>query len=717
MFSGEIKEGDEYECRGNLRTSEEPRFSYQLQEKQPTTTKTPRILRFSIQHFNDDNRTTSTKIEENNKSNKTSEEINHDLLMSMDCESYRKDDCSHTCNRRSSTPPPFSSKRFSTESSHPTSKLGRSVSPNKKKLRRSGMVGRIFRNQQWITNPQRRLQFTASSGYIRGRIRQWIRNKQRRNRDLRVLDPSRESNVNKRKRTTDSIDSPATSRRKISKQSHKDIFGQHDGNQIRDEGRRNSISDFTGFSSENPYNSQPVQNTITMCPYPGDQQHQSRSIKQNAKTAIRMDIAKVHIQSNSTQVGSIDDRCIRSSPQSSSTEILEYQAGPSSNANRCFQTTMAENRVVSTSTMEISSSSAENVQEAEGEGSDIGDSILANTILVPNDIENDKEKTTDIPNLKNLAASRMEIIRQSMEKQNLDLTTINHLQHKHRKETINNYNRNWERWANWCSQQSPTINYLEYAPKNVLKYLVQNRHYSTSHLNGIRSSIASVFNVVYPSKPSIGQHHLIQDFFTAHKKQRVQIPTREEIEIWDLDILLKFIKAKYAHNDRLTIMELQYKTVLLLSIFTMWRPKSDISRLQHRDVLFQTENGRIQGVTLICRLPKEAQQKTISLGTIDTSDLCPVTTLYLFIQKTEGYRGKLPENQTLFLAYINEQKPTSCVSPNTVTGWIKNNMSQAGIDTTKYQPHSIRSAASTKAVQLGFKIDDDQYCNWEFYGQ
>ncbi|KAG0926537.1 hypothetical protein G6F57_014767 [Rhizopus arrhizus] len=102
------------------------------------------------------------------------------------------------------------------------------------------------------------------------------------------------------------------------------------------------ISDFTGFSSENSYNSQPVQHTITMCPYPGNQQHQSRSIKQNAKTAIRMDIAKVNIQSNSTQVGSIDNRCIRTSPQSSSTEILEYQAGPSSNANRCFQTTMAE---------------------------------------------------------------------------------------------------------------------------------------------------------------------------------------------------------------------------------------------------------------------------------------------------------------------------------------------------------------------------------------
>ncbi|KAG1031740.1 hypothetical protein G6F43_013897 [Rhizopus delemar] len=169
-------------------------------------------------------------------------------------------------------------------------------------------------------------------------------------------------------------------------------------------------------------------------------------------------------------------------------------------------------------------------------------------------------------------------------------------------------------------------------------------------------------------------------------------------------------------------MDLQRKTVLLLSISSMWRPKSDISRLQHRDVLFQTEEGKIQGVTLISRLPKEAQQKTISLGITSTSDLCPVTTLYVFIQKTEKYRGKLPEEQTLFLAYINEQRLTSCARPNTVTSWIKNDMAQAGIDTNKYQPHSIRSASSTKAVQLGFEINEvkthanwslnSQHCNW-----
>ncbi|KAG1546588.1 hypothetical protein G6F49_010451 [Rhizopus delemar] len=300
-----------------------------------------------------------------------------------------------------------------------------------------------------------------------------------------------------------------------------------------------------------------------------------------------------------------------------------------------------------------------------------------------------------------------------MEKQDLDVTTIRHLQQKHRQETVDSYNRHWAKWVFWCNIQSPKINCLEYAPKNVLRYLVHNRQFSTSHLNGIRSSISSVFNVVYPSRPSIGQHHLIQDFFTAHKKQQVIVPSKEKLEIWDLDILLRFIKSRYADTEKLPVMDLQRKTVLLLSIFTMWRPKSDISRLQHRDVLFQTEDGRIQGVTLISRLPKEAQQKTISLGITSTSDLCPVTTLYFFIQKTEKYRGKLPEEQTLFLAYINEQRPTSCARPNTVTSWIKNDMAQAGIDTNKYQPHSIRSASSTKAVQLGFEINEVKaHANW-----
>ncbi|KAG1536178.1 hypothetical protein G6F49_013033 [Rhizopus delemar] len=85
----------------------------------------------------------------------------------------------------------------------------------------------------------------------------------------------------------------------------------------------------------------------------------------------------------------------------------------------------------------------------------------------------------------------------------------------------------------------------------------------------------------------------------------------------------------------------------------------------------------------------------------------------MFTQKTANLREKLPEEQTLVLAYLNDQSLTTCARPTTVTQWIKDDMALAGIDTTKYSPHSIRSAASTKAIQLGFEINNVKtHANW-----
>ncbi|KAG1156291.1 hypothetical protein G6F37_007748 [Rhizopus arrhizus] len=200
------------------------------------------------------------------------------------------------------------------------------------------------------------------------------------------------------------------------------------------------------------------------------------------------------------------------------------------------------------------------VQTTTSEGSSLGNPVLSNPIPVSDGIENDKSKTDDVSSIQALAIGRLEIIKATMEKQNLDATTISHFQHKHRKETID----------------------------------------------------------------------------------------------------------------------------------------------------------KVTGVTLVSRLPKKAQQKTITLGIANTSDLCPVTTPYFFIHQTKRYRGNLPEHQTLFLVYIdNDQHMTISVSLNTVISWIKSDMAQAGIDTTKHQPHSIRSAASTKTIQLGFKVEEvKKHANW-----
>ena len=46
--------------------------------------------------------------------------------------------------------------------------------------------------------------------------------------------------------------------------------------------------------------------------------------------------------------------------------------------------------------------------------------------------------------------------------------------------------------------------------------------------------------------------------------------------------------------------------------------------------------------------------------------------------------------------------PHKAVSPETISRWLKQVLSEAGIDTIKYSAHSTRAAAATKA---GVKLD------------
>ncbi|KAG1052102.1 hypothetical protein G6F43_005742 [Rhizopus delemar] len=140
---------------------------------------------------------------------------------------------------------------------------------------------------------------------------------------------------------------------------------------------------------------------------------------------------------------------------------------------------------------------------------------------------------------------------------------------------------------------------------------------------------------------------------------------------------------------------------------TMWRPRSDIGCLQHRDITINNDHkGEIQA-TIHTRTPKEAQVKSITLGTYQDQQLCPVQTLQSFLNKTSQFRTNLPEDHALFLTYLEqEDKKSSSVRPSTITNWIKSAMQDAGIDTKHFQAHSIRSASSTKAVELGHSIQD-----------
>jgi site-specific recombinase XerD len=85
-----------------------------------------------------------------------------------------------------------------------------------------------------------------------------------------------------------------------------------------------------------------------------------------------------------------------------------------------------------------------------------------------------------------------------------------------------------------------------------------------------------------------------------------------------------------------------------------------------------------------------------------------VFSLWYFIEKTRALRSHLGTDHTLFLGNIEDEVQANIISVSqvTVANWVKKLLAGAGIDTSIYKAHSLRSASSTYAVQQGISIQE-----------
>jgi integrase len=379
---------------------------------------------------------------------------------------------------------------------------------------------------------------------------------------------------------------------------------------------------------------------------------------------------------------------------------------------------MAQKRDVFESSLEINPKSDTAAEETEDTSSSFDHSSVAQSILVPNGLENE---ALGQPNYnedqQEVLTDRLAIISNARHKSGLtDTASIEYLKNSTRKSTTKIYDNGWRQWHRWCLQQNPKIVPTAYNCANILQFLVANNKYSSNHLNTLRSSIASVFRELYPDEMPLAIQPTIQAFFAAKRRSEVKIPTPQQLETWDTNKMTMFILSSWADSNNLNLYDLQLKTIALLCLATMARPRSDMGRLQFRDTIFQYQdstNSTLTGVTVHFREPKETQVKTSKLGVLQDSRLCPVSTLNVFVQKTAILRRNLPVDHTLFLAFIEKPESVTSIRPSTMSNWVKLLMEKSGIDTTKFKAHSIRAASSTKAVEKGHSIDSvKEHAGW-----
>ena len=230
---------------------------------------------------------------------------------------------------------------------------------------------------------------------------------------------------------------------------------------------------------------------------------------------------------------------------------------------------------------------------------------------------------------------------------------------------------------------------------DLLKFLVElfEQGLGYSGLNTAKSAVSSVVHVL--NNVQLGEHVLIRRFIKGVFQIKPSLPRYNCT--WEVDIVLNFLKNMPPLKD-LSLLELSRKLVTLLALVTGQRSQTlhslDVANIECSDVYMKI---RIKDLLKQSKPNKHLPEIFISKYLLD-NELCVVNIYRHFIERTKNLR-------TDSRLFIKTQKPFTRISKATISHWIKDVLTRAGIDMTMFAPHSTRSAACSMAVSSAVPID------------
>ena len=178
--------------------------------------------------------------------------------------------------------------------------------------------------------------------------------------------------------------------------------------------------------------------------------------------------------------------------------------------------------------------------------------------------------------------------------------------------------------------------------------------------------------------------------FSGFTRLRPSMPRLPGI-VWDINQVLNYIKT-LPHNKDLTLMQLSAKTVFLLLICTT-RRRADIMAI-HTGFIFKDANRFVcqsQNLSKTYSLTNTSVQNLEVVRFPQDQQICPYKALSWYLYRTKSLRHSC---KWLFVTTTDHTE----AAPATVSHWVKNIMSEAGIDKKLYKPHSTRAASSSFAL-------------------
>lgn len=167
---------------------------------------------------------------------------------------------------------------------------------------------------------------------------------------------------------------------------------------------------------------------------------------------------------------------------------------------------------------------------------------------------------------------------------------------------------------------------------------------------------------------------------------------------WDPQILLNLFNKKGDNKD-LSLKDLTKKIISLLAIITAHRMQTFS--------LIEINNIEILSDKILIKIPKiiktsgpnSLQPLLVIPFYKDNCKVCTANTLVSYLDRTKEIRQSKP-----FL-FISFEKPYRRVGSQSLSRWVTESLSEAGLDTNVFTAHSTRHASTLSAKNKGISLD------------
>ncbi|KAJ8972303.1 hypothetical protein NQ317_017202 [Molorchus minor] len=280
------------------------------------------------------------------------------------------------------------------------------------------------------------------------------------------------------------------------------------------------------------------------------------------------------------------------------------------------------------------------------------------------------------------------IIREALLNKNTPVCAINTIISSLSPATLKQYSGTYRLWWNFCMQDNLPV--LEITANKVIHFM-QNLLNNGQHKYGTFNAHRSALSIISPI--DLGTEPILKRFMRGISKLRPPQPRYDST--WDPQIVLNTLRQVRRQKSQICIKKL----ATLLALTTGGRLQT-ISLIRVSNMVQNQDNIQVFIPDLIKTSGVNRKQPCLHIPTWKDNDkLCVATTLRTYIEATQDIRKA---QDYLFLTH---KEPHSRASKQTISRWVKDILKEAGIDTSKFKPHTTRHASTSTAHRQGVSIE------------